>query len=449
MNKELLNQLPADEQSVASKLDSIVEDMQLSSVFELELETRLMDAAKMDKQLGQGQRAKIIPAMGWAILALGAVFLLNWTIRSLSPDVPPVAEETSVPQLSFEDKVRQGNICTGPLALAHGFAVFLTNPDKTGFVMLDEQKTIGELRSFAWSPDGRQLAIVGNTTGRGNIYLTNSTGNPLQPVLANSELGYLMGTSWYQDGKLLVTWSVQNNKVIYLLNANGIGFVERDLPVQIFETPQFTPGHESITFYGADSALGDGLFQTMLNSSRTTNSPRTTMISDLVEDEGSFAWSPDGLRLAYIEMDRNLGEARLVVEEKITGRKLVLGTLPIPKGSGSSIPEAANLNWSPDGSALVFEFGRSATDRVVYLAYADGTGLIKLVDSAHAPTISGDGKCLAYINDKQVFLMDLTGISLTSTSPVAIPLLLANLPTGRAIADFRLDKLQWRPGTIP
>lgn len=116
------------------------------------------------------------------------------------------------------------------------------------------------------------------------------------------------------------------------------------------------------------------------------------------------------------------------------------GSLPIPKG----FPDIANLSWSPDGTKLVFEFGGSASDRAIYLVYADGTGLVKLANSAHAPTISADGRCIAYISNKQVFLLDLTDISLTSTT--GTPVLLADLPVGRSIADFRLDKLQWRPG---
>jgi Tol biopolymer transport system component len=101
------------------------------------------------------------------------------------------------------------------------------------------------------------------------------------------------------------------------------------------------------------------------------------------------------------------------------------------------------LSWSADGKSLVFDFGRGANDRAIYLAHMDRTGLVKLADTAYAPAISADGKCLAYISDKQVFLLDLTGVSLTPTT--ITPVLLADLPTGRSIADYRLDKLQWKP----
>jgi Tol biopolymer transport system component len=115
----------------------------------------------------------------------------------------------------------------------------------------------------------------------------------------------------------------------------------------------------------------------------------------------------------------------------------LLGTLPIPKGSGSSVPETANLSWSQDGTKLIFEFGRNAANRAVFLAYADGSGLVKIVDSAYAPTVSADGNCLAYISSRQVFIIDLAATSST-------PLLVADFPT-KGTGDFRLDKLQWSP----
>ena len=434
MNKELLDQIPADERAAASKLFSAAEYMKVPSAFEWQLETQLMDAYKKKKQPRWVWQPKIMKPVGWAILATCGVFLLSWVLRSLIPNLSAASGVTPTPNIPFDTRVRQGNICAGPVAVAHNFSVSLTDQNKTGFVILDEQKTIGELRSFAWSPDGQQVAIVGNTTGQGNIYLADATGSQLEPLLSNSELGYLMAAAWSLDGKRLIMWAVENNTIVYLVNADGTDLVEIQLGMQFFATPQFTPGNGGIIFYGADST-SDGLFEARLDGSQIT------MISDLVEDESGFAWSPDGSQLAYMEMDRSLGEARLVVEKFAQGGKVVIASLPIPKGSGSSIPESANLSWSSDGKVLVFEFGRGMSDRAIYLAYADGTGMVKLADSAHTPTISPDGKCLAYISDKRVFLMDLTNIPLTSTT--ATPLLLGDLPVGRSIADFRLDKLQW------
>ena len=440
MNKEILNQIPADEQPIASKLDSAAETMKVPPTFEWKLETQLMNVYKTKTQPVHGWYIKIIRPVGWAILALCGVFLLSWTIRYLIPGLPSAAGESPSQNISFEARVRAGKICTGPVAVAHNFSVSLTNQDKTGFVILDEQENIGELRSLAWSPNGQQLAVIGNTTGSGNIYLTDSTGDQLRPVLPNSELGYLMDAAWSRDGKLFIMWSAQNNTVVYLMNADGTGLVEIQLDMQIFATPQFAPDGESIVFYGADSS-SSGLFEAKLDGSQIRK------ISPLVEDGSGFAWSQDGSRLAYIEMDRDLGEARFVVEEIATGSKSVIAKLPSFKGSGSLLPETANLSWSLDGKFLVFEFGGSTTDRAVYLAYTDDTGLVKLADSAHAPAISADGKCLAYISNKQVFLMDLTGTPLNS--PAATPLLLTDLPAGRSIADFRLDKLGWGSEKIP
>ncbi|MDQ3006307.1 MAG: LpqB family beta-propeller domain-containing protein, partial [Chloroflexota bacterium] len=430
-------QIPADEQPAASKLFSAAETMKVPPAFQWQLEAELMEAYKTKTKSAQNWVGKITCSVGWVLLAVCGVLLLSWAIRSVIPNLMPAEVGMSNPAVPFEINVRQGNICTGPLAVAHNFSVSLSNKDKTGFVTLDGQKTIGEIRSFAWSPDGKKLAIIGNTAGGGNIHLTDSTGDALQPVLSDSEIGYSRDAAWSPDGKQFVMWSSQNNSVVYLVNIDGTGLVEKQLDIQIFSTPQFSPNNESIIFYGAN-ASSDGLFEVMLDGSQTR------MINDLVEDESAFAFSPDGSRLAYVAMDRISGEAILMVHDVDTGALISMpGSLPIPKGIGSSIPESANLSWSQDGKALVFEFGRSQTDRAIYLAYVDGTELIKLADSAHAPAISADGNCLAYIRNKQVFLLDLMGISPTSIP--GVPVLLAELPVGRIIADFRLDKLQWGP----
>lgn len=435
MNKDFLNSLPADEQPAASKLTSLIDDLQLSPSFQRELEIKLMDVAQKKTRSARNWQAKILPAAAWTLAAIGAVLLLNWTIRSLASPAP-AAVVTPIPAPSFEEQVRQGKICPGPLAVGHGFAVFLTNEDKTGFLPLDQEKSIGEMRSFAWSADGSQLAIFGNTTGRGNIWLTDTKGSAVQPVLPDGELEYLMDGAWSRDGKKFVLWSSQNNKLVYLVNAKGSTPDEKHLEMQILGTPQFDPAGESIVFYGADQNMA-GLFEMDLGSSQVR------LINPSVKYTSSYAFSPDGSRLAYIEYDRDIGEARLFTADLATGERTILGRMDIPKKSGASLPEAANLSWSADGRFLVFDFGQYASGRVIYQAHVDGSGLIKVVESGYSPTVSADGRCLAYIRDNQVFLMDLNNSS--STSMTAEPLLLGVLPDGRGNPNFKQDKLQWRP----
>ena len=439
MNKDLLDQIPAEEQPVASKLQSLVDDMQPTQTFQWDLENQLMN--KATAQPTQRWFTKIMIPVGWAIAAIGGVLLLNWTIRSLVPQPPPAAGPTATQEISFADNIRTGNICMGPLAIGHGFAVFLTNPEKTGFVALDAGNTIGELRSFTWSADGKQLAMVGNSLGSGNMYLSDPSGSQPQPILSNGELGYLMDAAWSRDGKQFAMWSNHNNRILYLLNADGTGLIEKRLGnVQILGTPQFWPDGRSVAFYGATPSAY-GLFEIVLTESEAS------LIHPSVESATGYAFSPDGSRLAYVEYDRENGEARLISENLTTRELATLGTLPIPTGSGAAVPETANPSWSADGNFLAFDFGRNAADRAIYLAYADGSGLIKVVEEAYAPSVSADGKCLAYISDNQVFLLDLANVSTNSTTATSI--LLADLPTGRGTPNSKQDKLQWRPEAIP
>jgi Tol biopolymer transport system component len=205
--------------------------------------------------------------------------------------------------------------------------------------------------------------------------------------------------------------------------------------VQIVGTPQFAPDG-NIVFYGTDGSAA-GLFTVSLEPAEPF------LLIPSVEGEGGWAFSSDGSFLAYMEYDRDDGEARLFIQNLSMGNIELLGTLPIPRGSGSALPQLGNLNWSADGAIVAFDFGLYPSDRAIYLAYTDGSGLVKVVEGGHAPTISADGRCLAYISNKQVFLMDLTQVS--STSAMAAPMFLADLPAGRGRADSRLDKLQWQP----
>jgi Tol biopolymer transport system component len=433
MNKNLIDQLPTDEKPVAEKISSAAEQMKLSQSFQWNLETELMNAYK--PKLQENRVMKLLSPAGWVIAVIAGVLLMSWFLRTLLPTIQPAAAPTAVQEDRFETDLRQGNICPGSLALAHGFDVFLTNKNKTGFVPVDTGNTLDELRSFAWSADGERLAVVGNTVGSGNIYITDLTGGGSGNLLSASEAGYVRDAAWSRDGRQFALWSSQNLTTLYLLNALGHGMIEKQLDVQIVGTPQFAPDG-SIVFYGADKNAA-GLFLL------TAEGSQPTLVLPFVQDLSGFAFSPDGSLLAYMEYDREKGEARLSTQKPSKGEYKVLGALPIPQNSGAALPKVANLSWSPDGTFLVFDLKQPAAGRTIYLARADGTGLVQVVESGYAPTISADGRCLAYINNKQVFLLDMADVASDPTT--ATPVLLADLPAGRGSPFSELDKLQWSP----
>ena len=430
MNKELLDQLSTDEQKIAAEIGAAAEAMKLSPSFQWDLETRLMDAATQKTRRANSWQ-KIIPSLGWALVAGCVLFLLNWTIRSLASNPSQVGAKVSTPPVSFISEVQQGNICMGRLTVEHGFNVFLTDPAKTKLVAVDVGTNLNEIRSFAWSADGKQLALIGNTTGTGTIYVTAPVSGQVGYLLSSSEVGYLMNAAWSSDGKQFVLWSLQNNKALYLLNADGTGVIEKQLSIQILGTPQFASDNQSILFHGADASSA-GLFEVNLNGSETR------LINPFVENESSFAFSLDGSQLAYMEYHHDIGEAQLWIENLTTHNATMLGKFPIAKGSGSSVPATANMSWSADGKSIVFDVGLGANDRVIYLAHTDDTDLTKIVDSGYAPAISNDGKCLAYMNDKQLFLLDLTAASSSSV-------FVADIPAGRGSPNYQLNKIQWQP----
>ena len=102
MNNDFLNHIPADEQPVAKKLQSIAEDIQASPVFQANLESQLRETYNEKVKPTRGWQTKILPSLGWAILIIGAVVLLNWAIRSLMPRQVPAANGTPGPGLPTE-----------------------------------------------------------------------------------------------------------------------------------------------------------------------------------------------------------------------------------------------------------------------------------------------------------------------------------------------------------
>ncbi len=360
-----------------------------------------------------------------------------------TPLVTPQVPTSSIPDElypSFIPLITKPDILsTDQMAFMYGFTVFIFNQNKDAFEKLNP-KGFGELRSISWSSDGKTLAMVGiggTTSIESNIYVVDSNGNNFHPLVPEP-MPYLMGVNWSHDGKRLVAWSIEDVTVLYLVNSDGTGLTKIKLDRQVFGKPQFAPDDASLYLVGANES-SSGLFQVGLDGSLTRQ------VSGLVTNVEAFAWSADGSRLACIEVDRDKKETRLTIENTNGSKKITAATFPFSELNGDG--NTLNFEWTPDGKYILFDIELGFDDYAIYAANADGTGARKLIESARIPSISADGKWLAYIGlEKKVppklLIADLIS-ALASTDPIT-PIVVSELPAKRN--GFKeLDKILWMP----
>jgi TolB protein len=132
----------------------------------------------------------------------------------------------------------------------------------------------------------------------------------------------------------------------------------------------------------------------------TTRHPDT---SDIVYDSRP-AWSPDGSLIAF---------TRATLAPGAAGRVDLYVVEPTGDGERLLVEDASAPAWSPDGTLIAFtstrdRFGETCfhecgTSSEIYVARADGTGLVRLTTSEandHSPAWSPDGERIAFTSDR-------------------------------------------------
>ena len=132
-------------------------------------------------------------------------------------------------------------------------------------------------------------------------------------------------------------------------------------------------------------------------------SNRTRLTSRPGKDQ-NHSWSPDGLRIVFVSIDRYSYDGRLYIINSD-------GTGLIDLTDESTV--AYFPMWSPDGNKIAFEYDRAGE---IYTINTDGTGLRNLTNNPaedRFPMWSPDGNKIAFISDKGgrsgVHIMDSDG----------------------------------------
>lgn len=221
----------------------------------------------------------------------------------------------------------------------------------------------GDVAGLAWSPDGSRLVYAADqdTDGVYELYVVSASGGSVTKV--NDALGPDRSTG-------LFAWSPDGSRIAYMADADA----------------------DNVPELYAVAATGGGA--TKLND--TLESDRYVL---------DFAWSPDGTRVAYLANQDKSDVVELYVARAGGGGSTKLNDALVLNGN---VDYTVGLNWSPDGSRLLYRADQD-TDEVyeLYAVPATGGGATKVND----PLVTGgdvdfdfawspDGSRVAYVADQ-------------------------------------------------
>jgi Tol biopolymer transport system component len=291
----------------------------------------------------------------------------------------------------------------------------------------------------AWSPDGRQIAFL--KKGKG-IYLISPLGGQEQKIAEFSATW--ARPSWSPDGKFLVVpkspdggKSEAGAGALYLVPVQGgePRLLLTPPPGRWYTDPALAPNGRSLAFASCGGAADEEVCYVSVVGLTADFSPHGSIrqLSPATAETLGLTWTADGRSLLF-SAGGSWGEAflwrvdaaaggepkRLEVASqgawspavsRIGNRlafsrfmsdadvwRLQAGGKPEPLLVSSMLDQ--NAQFSPDGRRIAFESGRGLDGIGIWLANADGSGLVQLTkgpEKHHAsPSWSPDGQWIAF-----------------------------------------------------
>ena len=276
--------------------------------------------------------------------------MATFLARALGLVALPQRPDRSIPQLAFTS-------VNFTFDLAH--RAFLVDADGRN---LRQLTSIDSSSSPAWSPDGSQIAYVGQG-GRGLFVVDADLNNPRRIV----DNLHVQSPVWSPDGSRIAFANAHNGWFLYVVDRDG-SHLSRLLQFLHTNpaTVRWSPDGSHIAF---DNYVG-GRWQIFVVDVTTAEFRRVTSNAS---SSSYLVWTPDGSRIAFNgsgeevrEGSRVSRQGAYVVDKSGLGLRLLTGRL------GGWRPV-----WSPDGSQVAltqYEDG----DADILVGDADGANLRRL-----------------------------------------------------------------------
>ena len=231
-----------------------------------------------------------------------------------------------------------------------------------------------------WSPGGTRLAFAAGPFDEQNIFVMKADGSGVTQLTDAPGRDY--EPAWSPDGTKILFASdrgrAAGSSQVYVMNADGSGeTLLGSAPVGgTARSPIWSPEGDRIAYVFNDSGtVGDTMFVAAPDGSGRTVVPGMAESLEELELEldglGELDWSPDGSRIVFVGSDS--GSADLFDVE-------------LESGEVTQLTEKGNAGapaWSPDGQLITFTVsnfnsGESAVVDDISVMNADGTGEVPL-----------------------------------------------------------------------
>jgi TolB protein len=285
-----------------------------------------------------------------------------------------------------------------PGAAGYCGSVQVMNPDGSGRHRLtpggvDECAQEG---NPAWSPDGREIAMVGNPDATYGIYVMNADGSGTRRLTEGDS------PSWSPDARRIAFTTFRDRTLeLNVVNADGSGLqtLARNLPGNF--APSWSPDGRRIAYVGP--GVGGGNFEIYLINADGSGQRRLTR--NTVRDSDPV-WSPDGRRIVF----ESKWQVYVMNADGSGQRRLT-------RNGARNVAPA----WSPDGQRIAFErrvgrvktgacsgCGRASTFEV-WAMNADGSQARMLTRDGARPSWSPDGRKIAFDRQSDIYVMNADG----------------------------------------
>ncbi len=286
----------------------------------------------------------------------------------------------------------EGVQAPGPAGTMESFTVMDLPPGNLFFFCVravDEAPNLADLSNV----------VQGATLSAGLTRLTNS-----------SQAAGALGPDWSPDGESIVfyaDWAQQFTFQLYTIDPSG-GDATRITNIPVGTAfPRWAPDNKRIVFRQFRPLGNDTVSELMVMDARAGAIP-SVLVSPGGQKLSRSSWSPDGTKIAYTQLVGDFGSSIAEIYVVDVG-----GGEPTPLRSAGD--KVADLDWSRDGSRLLFVSNQSGNDDIWSMAATGGDEVQLTADPGidTTPRWSPDGSKIAFSSDRSgnfdIWVMDATG----------------------------------------